>query len=271
MLSKSTKRLKHAEISPRPPQFSVEQGKESATLPYFSLPTALEIPSHETLCTSGSTWYECTPQGGWRHKGGGRCANKYVSLWWARKSQNSLLWDFEISIKFIILRHLSASSSHISTCSVRVHPYTHMFAFCPFVLEGFGCSKCACAKMTCVELYVGVQPVMKLGSRRKVVSMRMYSISSWTLTCDKKYALELLVTNLLVTAAFLRCRWMLLFWRSRVHSTSQILKICQACFLTKGPVFACSPTNDLQRFRERRRRERRKFGDFTGNIVLNLP
>ena len=42
----------------------------------------------------------------------------------------------------------------------------------------------------------------------------------------------------------------------------QILKMHQERFLTKGSFFARSPTNELQGFRERRRRERRKIGDF---------
>ena len=80
---------------------------------------------------------------------------------------------------FITLRYLSASFSRIPvTCSVRVHPYTHAthtyLHFAPFVLRGFGCCKCISAKMTCVELHVGVKPAMKLGSRSKVASLRMY-------------------------------------------------------------------------------------------------
>ena len=42
----------------------------------------------------------------------------------------------------------------------------------------------------------------------------------------------------------------------------QILKMCHERFLTKGPFFARIPTNKLQGFRERRRRERRKIGEF---------
>ena len=51
----------------------------------------------------------------------------------------------------------------------------------------------------------------------------------------------------------------------------QILKMHQERFLTKGSFFARSPTNELQGLRERRRRERRKIGDFAGNIAPNLP
>ena len=47
----------------------------------------------------------------------------------------------------------------------------------------------------------------------------------------------------------------------------QILKMHQERFLTKGSFFARSPTNELQGFRERRRRERTKIGDFAGNIA----
>ena len=51
----------------------------------------------------------------------------------------------------------------------------------------------------------------------------------------------------------------------------QILKMHQERFLTKRSFFTHSPTNELQGFRERRRRERRKIGDFAGNIAPNLP
>ena len=47
----------------------------------------------------------------------------------------------------------------------------------------------------------------------------------------------------------------------------QILKMHQERLLTKGSFFARSPTNEPQGFRERRRRERRKIGDFAGNIA----
>ena len=47
----------------------------------------------------------------------------------------------------------------------------------------------------------------------------------------------------------------------------QILKMHQERLFTKGSFFARSPTNELQGFRERRRRERRKIGDFAGNIA----
>ena len=46
----------------------------------------------------------------------------------------------------------------------------------------------------------------------------------------------------------------------------QILKMHQERFLTQGSFFARSPTNELQGFRERR-----KIGDFAGNIAPNLP
>ena len=43
------------------------------------------------------------------------------------------------------------------------------------------------------------------------------------------------------------------------------LKMRQERFLTKGSFFVRFPTNEWQGFRERRRRERRKIGDFVGN------
>ena len=48
--------------------------------------------------------------------------------------------------------------------------YTVCFHFAPFVSSAVG----ACAKMTCVDLHVGMQVPMKLGSRSKVASLRMY-------------------------------------------------------------------------------------------------
>ena len=50
----------------------------------------------------------------------------------------------------------------------------------------------------------------------------------------------------------------------------QILKMHQERFLTKGSFFARSPTNKLQGFREHRRRERRKIGDFLREILPQI-
>ena len=46
------------------------------------------------------------------------------------------------------------------------------------------------------------------------------------------------------------------------------LKMRQERFFTKGSFFGAPPANEWQGFRERRRRERRKIGDFAGNTPV---
>ena len=92
---------------------------------------------------------------------------------------------------FPSLRSVFPHTGNMLSARAPLHArHTHMFAFCPFVLQGVGCCKCVWAKMTCVELHVGVKPAMKLGSRSKIASLRMYILRDFDMW--KKHAVELL-------------------------------------------------------------------------------
>ena len=162
-----------------------------------------------------------------------------------------------------------------------MHPYTNATRTClhssPTCSPGFASCKWVCAKMTCVELHhatgdeIGiVQHSCELGFNScTCISSGTLSI----LTCgQKKHAIEVLA-RILTAVVFLRCMWMSMFGRSRVYTSKlnfnacHTLKMRQERFLTKGLFFARPPpppTNEIQGFRERRRRERRKIDDIAG-------
>ena len=128
--------------------------------------------------------------------------------------------------------------------------------------------------MTRVELYVGDR------SAKLRACACISSGARRILTCgEKKHVIELLGTILSVTDCGVFKVQMdvniLTFWLALKANFAdmrpQTLKMRQERFLTKGSFFVRSPTNELQGFRERRRRERRKIGDSAGNIAPNLP
>ena len=68
--------------------------------------------------------------------------------------------------------------------------------------------------MTCVELHVGVKPAMKLESRSKVASLRIYVYRDFDMW-RREHGVKLLRQFCRLMRRFLRCGWMALFWRSR--------------------------------------------------------
>ena len=83
-----------------------------------------------------------------------------LSLPWVRKSQNSWIWDFEISVKFIILRCVHPRTNATRTCLHFPLVLQALPAASGFVLQ-WHVSSCT------------TQPAMKLGSLSKVASLAL--------------------------------------------------------------------------------------------------
>ena len=168
----------------------------------------------------------------------------------------------------------------LSTRTLLPARHTHMFAFSLCCSPGLWVLryKCACAKMTCVELLVGVQPAMKLESWSKVASLHM--LSCGILTCGKEtrrwapgdkfvghYGVFALQLNVFIVTFSRALKFNFTDIRPK-HSK------CARSVFSQRVRFSRAPAPTISKDRERRRHERRKIGDFMGilrQIYLKMP